>query len=88
MAGVAECDASIMDGADSLFGAVGCVSGILNPIRLASGILTAQKDNRLSHGRVPARSVKRIVFFPLLFLLCSYCFTLRSMTGSTIGDIG
>lgn len=50
--GDVECDASIMDGSKLLFGAVGAVSGIKNPISLAKRLCEQQKV-KISHGRVP-----------------------------------
>ncbi|KAN0090850.1 Nucleophile aminohydrolase [Tylopilus felleus] len=43
--GTVECDAAIMDGRTGDFGSVGAVSGVKNPIKLASAVL--------AHGRVP-----------------------------------
>ncbi|KAI0823640.1 N-terminal nucleophile aminohydrolase [Trametes gibbosa] len=37
--GRVECDASIMDGPSNDFGAVGAVSGVMNPIQLAASVL-------------------------------------------------
>ncbi|KAF9263319.1 N-terminal nucleophile aminohydrolase [Marasmius fiardii PR-910] len=49
--GTVECDASLMDG-NNAFGAVGAISGIKNPIRLAKAILEhSQKPDSL--GRIP-----------------------------------
>ena len=53
--GSVECDASVMEGEQSLFGAVGCVSGILNPIRVAHRLLQAQQHCSLSLGRIAPR---------------------------------
>ncbi|XP_025104207.1 threonine aspartase 1-like isoform X2 [Pomacea canaliculata] len=53
LTGSIECDASVMDGSTCLFGAVGCVSGVLNPVQLAGKLIDMQKDNSLSHGRIP-----------------------------------
>jgi len=50
--GNVECDASIMDGCDSLFGAIGAVSGVKNPICLASKILAEQRKGNLPLGRI------------------------------------
>ena len=55
MTGSVECDASVMDGASCLFGAVGCVSGILNPVQVAHRVLESQRNCSLSLGRVPPR---------------------------------
>ncbi|KAK7505412.1 hypothetical protein BaRGS_00003157 [Batillaria attramentaria] len=53
MAGTVECDASLMDGSSSLFGAVGCISGVVNPVKIAHQLLVRQRDSCLSHGRIP-----------------------------------
>ncbi|KAL8614468.1 hypothetical protein ACOMHN_067792 [Nucella lapillus] len=53
LTGSAECDASVMEGGGSLFGAVGCVSGVLNPVQVACRLLQAQQYCSLSLGRVP-----------------------------------
>ncbi|XP_034946315.1 threonine aspartase 1-like [Chelonus insularis] len=50
--GDVECDASVMDGSKLLFGAVGAVSGIKNPVTLAKRLCEHQ-SNRISYGRVP-----------------------------------
>ncbi|KAI1794131.1 N-terminal nucleophile aminohydrolase [Ganoderma leucocontextum] len=50
--GTAECDASVMDGHTGDFGAVGSVSGVKNPIKLAHEILRySRKADPL--GRIP-----------------------------------
>ncbi|KLO16957.1 N-terminal nucleophile aminohydrolase [Schizopora paradoxa] len=52
MDGEVECDASIMEGTTEYFGSVGAVTGVKNPIRLASAILeNASRPQSL--GRVP-----------------------------------
>ncbi|KAL4080345.1 nucleophile aminohydrolase [Scleroderma yunnanense] len=49
--GAVECDAAIMDGRTGDFGSVGAVSGVKNPIKLASAILDqSRKPDRL--GRI------------------------------------
>ncbi|GAB4818623.1 hypothetical protein N2152v2_005669 [Parachlorella kessleri] len=48
--GVVECDASVMEG-DGTFGAVGAVSGVRNPVRVAHRLAGEQRQP-LSHGRV------------------------------------
>lgn len=50
--GHVECDASIMDGSNLSFGAVGAVSGVKNPIYLAKKICYNQ-NKRLALGRIP-----------------------------------
>lgn len=56
--GTVECDASVMDGSNLQFGAVGAVSGIKNPILLAKR-LCQQQSIKISYGRIPPRYVKR-----------------------------
>lgn len=41
--GQVECDASLMDGKDLLFGAVGALKSIKNPIKVANLILNNQR---------------------------------------------
>lgn len=50
--GKVECDASIMDGIDGSFSAIGAVSGVKNPIQLAYQLLTDSKKGNLSLGRI------------------------------------
>ncbi|XP_015122898.1 threonine aspartase 1 [Diachasma alloeum] len=50
--GQVECDASVMDGSRLLFGSVGAVSGVKNPVLLAQRLCEHQTV-RISHGRVP-----------------------------------
>ncbi|XP_063994219.1 threonine aspartase 1 [Diachasmimorpha longicaudata] len=50
--GQVECDASVMDGSRLLFGSVGAVSGIKNPVYLAQRLCDNQTV-KISHGRVP-----------------------------------
>ncbi|THH16188.1 hypothetical protein EW146_g4414 [Bondarzewia mesenterica] len=52
LSGRVECDASLMDGRDGMFGGVGALSGVKNPIRVARKVLDARK---VQHplGRVP-----------------------------------
>ncbi|XP_046849487.1 threonine aspartase 1-like isoform X2 [Xenia sp. Carnegie-2017] len=52
MNGEVECDASIMDGSSSSFGAVAAVSGIKNPIVVSKKLLQLQSTSR-SFGQVP-----------------------------------
>lgn len=50
--GAVECDASIMDGSTSAFGAIGAASGIRNPIKAARAVLEhSSKPDPL--GRIP-----------------------------------
>lgn len=50
--GSVECDASIMDGSNMLYGGVGAVFGLKNPITLAK--LICEKQNlKMPFGRIP-----------------------------------
>ncbi|XP_072013914.1 threonine aspartase 1-like [Amphiura filiformis] len=51
--GNVECDASIMDGERLLFGAVGALSGVKNPISVAKEVVKEQIKGQMSLGRVP-----------------------------------
>ncbi|XP_043992571.1 threonine aspartase 1 isoform X2 [Gambusia affinis] len=53
LSGEIECDASIMDGKSLHFGAVGAISGIKNPVLVASCLLTEAQKGKLSAGRIP-----------------------------------
>ncbi|KAK6183014.1 hypothetical protein SNE40_010570 [Patella caerulea] len=53
MNGMVECDASIIDGQTSLFGIVGCLQGVKNPIKAAKKLIEKQQSDNLSHGRIP-----------------------------------
>jgi taspase (threonine aspartase 1) len=57
MEGTVECDASVMDGATALYGGVGCVEGVRNPIQVAQRLLVTQQTSSLSHGRIQPRWV-------------------------------
>ncbi|TFK54151.1 N-terminal nucleophile aminohydrolase [Heliocybe sulcata] len=50
--GEVECDAAIMDGRDLLFGSVGAVPGVKNPIRVAHAVMRHSKQPD-SLGRIP-----------------------------------
>lgn len=50
--GIVECDASIMDGKTLHYGAVGSLSGIQNPIKVAKELLVGQTTGKLSLGRI------------------------------------
>ncbi|XP_012280720.1 threonine aspartase 1 [Orussus abietinus] len=50
--GKVECDASVMDGTNLQFGAVGAVGGIKNPVVLAKR-LCQQQSVETTHGRIP-----------------------------------
>ena len=49
--GIVECDASIMEG-NGNFGAIAAVTGVKNPIGLASRLIKEQRKG-LSNGRIP-----------------------------------
>ncbi|XP_065912152.1 threonine aspartase 1-like isoform X2 [Dysidea avara] len=51
--GGVECDASIMCGQSGYYGSVGAVTGVKNPINIASGLLSQQCSGPLSLGRLP-----------------------------------
>eukprot|EP00249_Psilotum_nudum_P001341 c13785_g1_i1 orf=255-1520(+) len=51
--GTVECDASIMDGCTSAFGAVGAVSGLQNPIEVAALLANESLKGPLLFGRIP-----------------------------------
>lgn len=55
--GKVECDASVMNGSDHNYGAIGAVSGVKNPVDVAKCLCQYQKVN-LGHGRVPPRYIK------------------------------
>ncbi|XP_033228720.1 threonine aspartase 1-like isoform X2 [Belonocnema kinseyi] len=50
--GKVECDASVMDGSNLHFGAVGAIKGVKNPIEVAKH-LCEQQSISMSHGRIP-----------------------------------
>lgn len=52
--GTVECDASVMDGTNLQFGAIGAVSGIKNPVFLAKR-LCEQQSKKIGYGRIPPR---------------------------------
>jgi taspase (threonine aspartase 1) len=52
--GNVECDASVMDGSNLQYGAVGAITGVKNPIEVANYLCRFQTVN-LGHGRVPPR---------------------------------
>ena len=54
--GDVECDASLMDGSNCHFGAIGAVGQIKNPIVLAKSLCQEQLRKN-PHGRIPPRSV-------------------------------
>ena len=54
MDGCVECDASIMNGSDMQYGAVGAITGVKNPIEVAKEIYNYQNQS-IGWGRVPPR---------------------------------
>ncbi|XP_014218632.1 threonine aspartase 1 isoform X2 [Copidosoma floridanum] len=50
--GNVECDASVMDGSNLQYGAVGAITGVKNPIQVAKCLCQYQTVN-IGHGRVP-----------------------------------
>lgn len=50
--GCVECDASIMEGRKLLFGAVGAISGVQNPIEVSAMLVNRQLGEKLSLGRL------------------------------------
>ncbi|ESO02417.1 hypothetical protein HELRODRAFT_188697 [Helobdella robusta] len=52
MAGTVECDASIMDGKSLHYGAVGAVSGVKNPIKVAESLMNLQFLGEMPLGRI------------------------------------
>ncbi|KAK9144951.1 hypothetical protein Sjap_004854 [Stephania japonica] len=51
--GCVECDASIMDGPSGVFGAVGAVPGVRNPIQIAATLAKEQMTGPSLLGRIP-----------------------------------
>ncbi|KAK9121326.1 hypothetical protein Syun_018943 [Stephania yunnanensis] len=51
--GCVECDASIMDGPSGVFGAVGAVPGVQNPIQIAATLAKEQMTGSSLLGRIP-----------------------------------
>jgi len=51
--GTVEMDAGLMDGSSLLFGAVGAISGVKNPILVARKLVEEQEKGLLPLGRVP-----------------------------------
>ncbi|XP_056020998.1 threonine aspartase 1-like isoform X9 [Ostrea edulis] len=50
--GSVECDAAIMEGKQLMFGAVGAISGVQNPVTVSAKLLTRQLGKKLSLGRL------------------------------------
>ncbi|KAL9555975.1 hypothetical protein MBANPS3_002124 [Mucor bainieri] len=57
LTGKVECDASLMTGKTSTFGAVGAVSGLKNPIETPYQMITEAEKGLLSLGRIPPMQV-------------------------------
>ncbi|KAG0182192.1 taspase, threonine aspartase, 1 [Apophysomyces sp. BC1034] len=53
MEATVECDASLMDGRDGSFGAVGAVSGLKNPILVTKEMIRENQKGLMSLGRIP-----------------------------------
>ena len=51
--GTVEMDAGLMDGSSLLFGSVGAISGVKNPILVANKLVEEQQKGLLPLGRVP-----------------------------------
>ena len=51
--GTVEMDAGLMDGTSLLFGSVGAISGVKNPILVANKLVEEQQKGLLPLGRVP-----------------------------------
>jgi taspase (threonine aspartase 1) len=52
-AGTVEMDAGLMDGSSLLFGAVGALAGVKNPVMVAQRLVEEQQKGLLPLGRVP-----------------------------------
>ncbi|CAL1548509.1 unnamed protein product [Lymnaea stagnalis] len=50
--GTVECDACVMDGSSLLFGAVGALCGVANPVTIACRLVDEQKLGPLPYGRI------------------------------------
>ncbi|XP_061167801.1 threonine aspartase 1-like [Saccostrea echinata] len=50
--GFVECDASIMEGKKLVFGAVGAISGVKNPVEVSATLVSRQLGDKLSLGRL------------------------------------
>lgn len=64
--GYVECDASVMDGRNMCFGAVGAVTRIKNPVCLAEKICCNQ-NKEMTLGRIPPWYAFCLPFFMLHF---------------------
>jgi len=65
--GTVECDASVMDGSNLQYGAVGAVSGIKNPVLLAKR-LCEQQSIKFAYGRIPPRCYSNFKIFTIVVL--------------------
>nr|XP_034324704.1 threonine aspartase 1-like isoform X3 [Crassostrea gigas] len=74
--GCVECDASIMEGKKLLFGAVGAISGVQNPIEVSAMLINRQLGEKLSLGRLHPRSSEQITC-----VIYHLQFTISSITG-------
>ncbi|XP_062610709.1 threonine aspartase 1-like isoform X2 [Saccostrea cucullata] len=52
LSGSVECDASIMEGRKLMFGAVGAISGVKNPVEVSATLVNRQLGDKLSLGRL------------------------------------
>lgn len=67
--GDVECDASVMNGSDRNFGAVGAVSGVKNPVCLAKKICCNQNE-KMKLGRIPPWcGYFRLIVFDIIMLI-------------------
>ena len=51
--GSVECDAGVMDGKSLVFGAVGSIPGVKNPVEVAHKLVLTQLEGALTLGRIP-----------------------------------
>ncbi|XP_052768154.1 threonine aspartase 1-like [Mya arenaria] len=51
--GTVECDASVMDGKSLVYGAVGAISGVQNPVLVARKLAEEQSTGNMVLGRIP-----------------------------------
>lgn len=66
--GTVECDASVMDGSNLQYGAVGAVSGIKNPVLLAKR-LCEQQSFKFAYGRIPPRYYSIYKMLTIVYIL-------------------
>ncbi|RUS26973.1 LOW QUALITY PROTEIN: hypothetical protein BC938DRAFT_483875 [Jimgerdemannia flammicorona] len=62
--GAVECDASIMEGCNGRFGAIGAVPGIRNPISVAKGLVDESSKGLMTLGRIPPMSTVVPLWLP------------------------